>query len=220
MLNILDDNGNPALGALLQQLRCVDRQRGRHTFRHHLRLVGTILGYEIAGTLASAPVSVTTPLGSRSVKTLKENPILATALRAGMPFLDGMLEIFEEADTMFFGASRAAGAEPLADGSLKIDLGYAAMSPSVGRDVIFVDPMVATGSTVIDVYRRLCDKGQTPSRFIVAGLVGWRGAYDRIIQRIPNAEVWLATCDEELDEHGYIVPGLGDAGDLCYGPKI
>ncbi|MFT7620727.1 MAG: uracil phosphoribosyltransferase [Planctomycetota bacterium] len=220
MLNILDDNENPALGAILGQLRSVEQQKGRKVFRQNVHLVGTLLAYEIAKSLDSKAVDVQTPLGTKSLKTLRELPILATALRAGMPFLDGMLDIYGEADTMFFGAARAIGAAPQTDGSLKIDMGYAAMSPSAGRSVIFVDPMIATGSTVVDVYRRLCEAEQTPKRFIVAGLVGWRGAYDRIVKHIPQAEVWFATCDEELDSHGYIVPGLGDAGDLCYGPKI
>ncbi len=220
MLNILDQNGNPALGPLLSQLRHVDLQQDRQTFRRNMSMTGTLLAYEIAKSLEGKKVEIPTPLGTKLVDTLVESPILATALRAGIPFLDGMLEIFGQSDTMFFGAARAEGSALDASGGIKINLGYEALTNCGGRDVIFVDPMVATGSTIIDIYQRLLDRDQEPRRFIVAGLVGWRGAYDRIKAHIKNAEIWYVTCDEELNGDGYIVPGLGDAGDLCFGPKL
>ena len=133
MLNILYDNGNPALGGILKQLRSEVDQKGRQQFRRNVRLVGTLLAYEIGKSLEAREIDVKTPLGTKPLEVLAQEPILATALRAGMPFLDGMLEIYGEADTMFFGAARADGATPGEDGSLKIDLGYAAMSESRDR---------------------------------------------------------------------------------------
>ena len=220
MLNILDEHGHPALGSLLAPLRHREEQSNRGSFRRNMALIGTLMAYEIGRTLEGREKSVPTPLGERSLRCLRDYPILATALRAGLPFLQGMLEVFPESDTMFFGAARVEGRGPDGEGRIPVDLSYEALTETAGRTVLFVDPMIATGSTIIDIHQRLVDRNARPERFIVAGLVGWRGACDRIHAHIPEAEVWYATCDEELNEQGYIVPGLGDAGDLCYGPKL
>ena len=220
MANILDERTNPALGEILSELRSTERQADRQRFRTNMALLGTLLGYEIGASLASDELEIATPLGSRQVAHFRQPPILATALRAGLPFLDGMLKIFRGSDAMFFGAARAEGAGPDDSLGMQVDLSYRSLTSCEGRDLIFVDPMVATGSTVIDIHRSLVSSCGTPSRFIVAGLVGFRGAIDRLEQAIPGVEVWYVTCDETLDERGYIVPGLGDAGDLCYGAKL
>ena len=130
-----------------------------------------------------------------------------------------MLEVFRDSDTMFFGAARVEGRGPDASGSIPVALGYSALADCAGRTVIFADPMVATGSTIIDIHAALVASGRRPGRFIVAGLVGYREAARRLEAAIPGVEVWFATCDDDLDERGYIVPGLGDAGDLAFGPK-
>ena len=221
MAHIIDQANNPGLGEILRQMRSIEVQGDRHRFRGNLKLIGTLMAYEIASTLASREVTVRTPLGERDTRILETPPVLGTALRAGLPFLDGMLEIFRDSDTMYFGAARDDDAGgPEADLSMKIQLSYSAIAPCNDRVVIFADPMVATGSTVVDIHRALLARGVKPERFIVAGLVGFAGAIERLEVEIPGCEVWFATCDDELDDRGYIVPGLGDAGDLCYGPKL
>lgn len=220
MLRILDEEPNPALGDLLASLRCRQRQQDRYRFRQRLRLVGTHLAFEIGRTLPRQTVDIQTQLGTRPVEVPEAFPVLTTALRAGLPLLEGFQEVYGESDVGFFGAMRVEGEGPAADGSIPIAMGYEALPPLKDRTLIFVDPMVATGSTVVDIARRLEELDQKPARFIVAGVVGWRGAYARLSEAVPELELYLATCDEELDARGYIVPGLGDAGDLCYGPKI
>ncbi|HGY90799.1 MAG TPA: uracil phosphoribosyltransferase [Planctomycetes bacterium] len=220
MAEILDRRGNPALGRWLRRVRSVELQKDRESFRRALIRLGSFLAYEIAAGLESRAATVTTPLGQAGVVELAQPPVLATALRAGLPFLDGMLDVFPDADVMFFGAARAEGNGPAEDLSMDVKLDYEALVPCHGRDVIFADPMVATGSTVVDIHNVMTARHLTPRRFIVAGLVGFSGAVERIEAAVPSAEIWFVTCDEELNERGYIVPGLGDAGDLCYGEKL
>ncbi|MEZ6196030.1 MAG: uracil phosphoribosyltransferase [Planctomycetota bacterium] len=216
---ILDATPNPVLGELLRTLRDRETQGDRARFRHCVRTLGMLLGVRIGEDLAARPMRVVTPLGTKEIPVLAETPVIATALRAGLPFAEGLLDVYPQSDVTFFGAARVEGGTPGPDGSIEIAMGYEAISELNGRALIFADPMVATASTIIDVHARLVELGRQPARFIVAGLVGWRGAADRIHDAIPNAEIYLVTCDDDLDERGYIVPGLGDAGDLCFGPK-
>ena len=218
--NILDHTANPVLGDRLREIRSRDLQSDRRRFRDNVRLLGTLLGYEIGRTLPTRTETVRTSLGERDVEVGQTSPVLATALRAGLPFLEGMLAAFPESDVTFFGAARQEAGGPDDDGAMKVKLDYDAISDCSGRPLVFVDPMVATGSTVIDIYTALRERGHAPSRFIIAGLVGYSGAVERLETSIPDVETWFVTADERLDENGYIVPGLGDAGDLCYGGKM
>ena len=220
MVKILDEDGNPALGELLKEMRSEDLQTDRHRFRHNMRLISSLLGYRLASSLGSQTETIKTPLGLRKQQVLVKPPVLATALRAGLPFLDGMLEIFKNSDVMFVGAARVEGETSESRGKVKVELSYQAMPACHGHEVIFVDPMIATGTTIIDIHRLLVAADQQPAKFIVAGLVGCRSSLEMLEAEIPNCEVWCATADEELDENFYIVPGLGDAGDLCYGVKL
>lgn len=217
---ILDVESNAVLGDRLREIRSEELQRDRRRFRGNLRLCGTILGYEIGKTLETQTTQVRTSLGLKDVDVARTQPVLATALRAGLPFLEGMLEAFPASDVTFFGAARQESGGPDDDGSMKVVLDYEAISPMDDRPLIFVDPMVATGSTVIDIHTALHDRGHKPSRFIIAGLVGYFGAIERLQRMIPDAEIWFVTADPDLNDQGYIVPGLGDAGDLCYGGKV
>ena len=218
-VRILDRDPNPALGELLAEVRSVERQGDRHRFRGALRTLGVILAHETGKHLPRHRRNVPTPLGESEVDGHAVPPVVGTALRAGLPFFDGFLEVYRDADTMIFGAARREGAGPAEDLSMKVELDYAAVAPCDGRVVLFVDPMIATGSTVVDVHRAIRERGMQPGAFFVCGLVGFSGAVERIMNTLPNASVFLITCDDELDDRGYIVPGLGDAGDLAYGPK-
>ena len=219
MLRILEDRRNPFVGSIFRELRSPESQRDRHRFRENLRILGLVLGYEIAGTLAAKRAETKTPLGVRELDVLESPPVLCAILRAALPFWDGMLEVFRESDSMIVAAARREGSAPGLELEMPVDLSYRAVPNVSGKDWILVDPMLATGSTLIGVYRQLLEHGLTPRRVIVASAIAYRGALARVEKSIPNVDVWAVAVDDELNERGYIVPGLGDAGDLCYGEK-
>lgn len=219
MLKTLDNAENPIIGSLLAEMRDQGRQADRRRFNENLEQIGTLLAYEIAKTLPTRVVDVSTPLGTASQSIIASSPVLIGVLRAGLPLLQGFQRIFRESDTMLIGAARREGQAPGPDGLMPIDFGYQAIPTDTDRDWIYVDPMLATGSTLVGTHQRLLEQGLLPRRCIVAGVVGHAGAIDRLQQAIPGIEIWLAAQDPHLDERGYIVPGLGDAGDLAFGPK-
>jgi uracil phosphoribosyltransferase len=219
-MRVLDEENNPAIGEVLRRMRSLEEQDDRARFRDTLRRCGRIVGYEIAKTLPTKAHACTTPLGRRDEPVFAEQPVLVTIMRASLPMWEGMLEIFEGADNVIVGAARREGI--IATGErpcLPIDLGYAAWANVHGRTLVYVDPMIATGSTLRALHELLVAKAGTPKRVIVAGAIAYR-ATARELEKPPlSAEVVVASADEGLDERGYIVPGLGDAGDLAFGPK-
>jgi uracil phosphoribosyltransferase len=220
-VRILDEEKNPIVGELLKRVRSVAEQSGRGLFRDTLRRFGALLAYEISKTLESKPHECATPLGRRVEPVLAEDPVLVTIMRASLPMWDGMLEVFERADTIFIGAARREGAvAPLGDPSLPVDLGYAAWTRVEGRTLIYVDPMIATGSTLRVVHERLIAKCGRPRRVIVAGVIAYRETLKKMEQPPLSAEIFVASADDQLNTKGYIVPGLGDAGDLAFGSKL
>jgi uracil phosphoribosyltransferase len=219
-VRVLDEEGNPAVGALLARVRSVDAQQDRARFRSALRSLGAHVAYEIAKTLPVAGRECVTPLGRRVEPVLAEKVVLATILRASVPMWEGMLEVFEDADNIFIGAARREGSVSPSDPELPVDLGYAAWTPVAGRTLIYVDPMIATGSTLRLVHARLLAREGRPRRVIVAGVIAYRPSALRLEQPPFSADVFVASADESLDARGYIVPGLGDAGDLAFGPKL
>lgn len=219
MRRILDEENNSNVGRLLTRLRSVDAQRDRAHFRAALHDLGYLLALEIAKTMPNAAPLVRTPLGERTEPMLAQSPVLATVLRAGLPMFEGALAAFPDSDCMFFGAARregkAAGAEP----RMHIECGYAAFSAVEGRTLIYVDPMLATGSTLLRVHEEVLLHAGRPARVIVAAVVAYRPSI-ALLERELGAEVYCASADDELDARGYIVPGLGDAGDLAYGARL
>lgn len=193
MHRILDSNKNPVLGEIIGELRNIEVQRDRYRFRTNLELAGTFLAYEIGATLKGRAETIRTQLGECEVPRLAEPPVLGTALRAGVPLLNGMLKVMRASDTMFFGAARVESSAPTADLEMEITLTYAALSPCGGKDFIYVDPMVATGSTIIDIAKRLDQAGIKPARFIVAALIGYSGVVERLEGAIPGIEIWFAS---------------------------
>ncbi len=218
VIHILNEAGHPWTGTLLARLRDRDVQRDRAGFRNTLHELGRLVGQSVGATLPAARRAITTPLGQAEELVFTEAPVLATVLRAGLPFFEGMLEVLPHADSMFFGAARKEGAARAADGSLPIDCGYASWMPVQGRTLIWADPMLATGSTLLHLHRSLLAHSGAPRRVIVAGVIAWRPTLAKL-ERELGADVWSAAADDTLDERGYIVPGLGDAGDLSYGVR-
>ncbi len=219
MPRVLDEEKNPTIGRLLAAVRSVDEQTDPQRFRSSMRMLGTFLAYEIALELEIGPRRVRTPLGERDEPSLAETPVLVTILRASIPLWDGMLEVFPASPTTVIGAARREGKYVEGRG-LEIDFNYAALSRIEGRTLIYADPMIATGSTLLKIHPQLVAKAGRPKRVFVAGVIGYRGTAEMLEREIPDCRVVLASADDVLDERGYIVPGLGDAGDLAFGPKL
>lgn len=198
----------------VSELRHIDVQGDRMRFRRNLERIGEILAYEISKTLKSITVETPTPLGISTSKVLEEQPVLATILRAGMPMHQGLLNYFDKADNAFISAYR----KHHKDGSFDINIEYLSSPDLEGRIVIISDPMLATGASLVKTIQFLKDEGAPKEIHIAAAIASTEGI-DYVQREIPEAVIWCADVDEELTAKGYIVPGLGDAGDLAYGIK-
>jgi uracil phosphoribosyltransferase len=218
VIHILNETGHPWVGTLLARLRDKAVQQDRAQFRAALGELGRIIGFEIGATLPAAARPVFTPLGVAEERAFTTPPVLATVLRAGLPFFEGLQAVLPHADAMFFGAARQEGGELSRDGALPIQCGYASWRPVAGRTLIWADSMLATGSTLLHLQRQLLARSAPPARVIVAGVIAYRPTLAKLAHEL-NAEVWCVAADDTLNEHGYIVPGLGDAGDLAYGAR-
>ncbi len=201
---------------ILAQMRDPDIQLDRWRFRHNLQRLGMLLGYELSKTLQYQTFPLHTSLGVARGADLDQQPLLICVMRAGLPFYQGFADVFDQADSGFIGAYRQAEQAGLEQ---DIFLGYSA-NPSIdGRDVVLIDPMLATGSSLLKVWRLLGQSGTPRSLHIAAAIAAPEGV--ALLQRElgSSAHFWLGAVDERLNEQAYIVPGLGDAGDLCFGEK-
>ena len=212
-VTLLNKN-NSYLNHFLHELRDEKIQQDRLRFRNNLERIGEILAYEISKSLTYAPQEVTTPLGTLHIDLLADQPVIASILRAGVPMHQGFLRIFDRADNGFIGAYR----HHTKGNDFIIKVEYQALPSLGGRDLIIVDPMIATGRSLEMSYRQLLEKGE-PDRLFIAGIIGSEEGIEYIQRKIPKARIYLAAIDNELTARGYIVPGLGDAGDLAFGPK-
>lgn len=199
----------------MSELRDVTVQQDRMRFRRNLERIGEIMAYEISKTLAYRSQTVETPLGKATVNLPADKVVLATILRAGIAFHQGFLHYMDNAENAFVSAYRQYRDETHFD----IHVEYIA-SPSIeGKILVLADPMLATGSSMELCYKALLNKG-IPSHIHLAAVIASRQAISFVKQHFPeNTTVWVAAIDDELNNHGYIVPGLGDAGDLAYGTK-
>ncbi len=200
----------------LAELRDLQVQQDRMRFRHNLERLGMAFGMEVSKSLDYHQVAVQTPLGTKQVRTLVSQPVLVTVMRASLPLYQGFLQVFDKADTAFIGAYRGAHKS---DNSFDIALDYIA-SPSLdGRVLILLDPMIATGKSLVQSYQSLLQYGK-PSRVLIVAAIAAQAGLDYLAQHLPEAELWVGDVDAELNDHSYIIPGLGDAGDLSFGPKL
>jgi uracil phosphoribosyltransferase len=199
----------------ISELRNSEVQTDRMRFRRNLERIGEVAAYEISKTLPWHTVEVQTPLGTHNSKVLKEQPVLATILRAGLPLHQGLLNFFDKADNAFITAYR----KHHMDGSFDIAVEYMSAPLLEGRIVIISDPMMATGASLVKTIDRMNTEGTPASIHIVTAIAAVTGI--ELVQREVGEEVtiWCGDIDEELTAKGYIVPGLGDAGDLAYGSK-
>lgn len=203
--------GNRFIG----ELRNVQIQKDRMRFRRNLERLGEILGYEISKTLHYKTIEVETQLGIASVQVPDENLVLATILRAGLPLHQGLLNYFDDANNAFISAYR----KNHKDGTFEINLEYVSC-PDINQSVlIIIDPMLATGASMELTCQALREHGEPREIHFVTAIASTYGL-EHIQRLYPEAHIWMGALDEELTAKSYIVPGLGDAGDLCYGPKM
>lgn len=198
----------------ISELRDTSIQVDRMRFRRNIERIGEVAAYEISKELAFEEQDTTTPLGIARQKVLQQQPVLATILRAGMPLHQGMLNYFDRADNAFIAAYR----KHHRDGSFEISLEYISCPPLDDRTVILCDPMLATGASLVKTIEFLKREGQYKEIHVVCIIASTEGI-DFLRRHEPSVKIWCGAIDEELTAKGYIVPGLGDAGDLAYGEK-
>lgn len=202
-------------------LRDIAKHGSRRQFRTTMGEVGYFVANELSKTLPYEVVSVESPLQTAAGSRLSERPVLGTILRAGLPLYEGVLKAFPEADNAFIAAYRKHGD----NGDFTIQTDYVTCPELTERTLIMADPMLATGSSMLDAIDRLIVEGGKPAEVHVIAAIAAIQGIERVQQGLASrgfrrASIWSAAIDPELNEHGYIVPGLGDAGDLAFGPKI
>jgi uracil phosphoribosyltransferase len=215
MVNILS-NPNSVLNHFIAEIRDAEIQKDSLRFRYNLERIGAIFAYEISKELKYETKEVATSLGIANVPVLLEYPVLATILRAGLPFHQGFLNIFDKSENAFISAYR----KPHKDRSFSIQVDYSSAPEIVGKVMILCDPMIATGQSVVMCYKNLLSHGKPSHTHIVSILASLEGL-DFLKKHLPQQEVtiWVGVIDDELTAQSYVVPGLGDAGDLAYGRK-
>jgi uracil phosphoribosyltransferase len=199
----------------VSELRDEELQKDRMRFRRNLERIGEVAAYEISRHLSFEEREIQTPLGISVCKVLKEQPVLATILRAGLPMHQGLLNYFDKADNAFISAYR----KHHRDGSFEISLDYVSCPELENRVVIISDPMLATGSSMVKTIQFLREEGH-PSEIHIVVAIACTVGIEYVLRSEPNCKLWCGTIDDELTAKGYIVPGLGDAGDLAFGTKI
>lgn len=199
----------------ISELRHVDIQKDRMRFRRNIERMGELLAYEISKTLAYRTHQVESPLGMADSRELLQPIVLATILRAGLPFHQGFLNMFDNADNAFIGAYRGHNID---DDDFQVEMDYISSPDLTGKTLIIVDSMIATGRSLEQVYHALLRFG-IPAQTHIATVIASPEGVDFIRTRLPQCRLWIGAVDEKLNEQFYIVPGLGDAGDLSFGCK-
>jgi uracil phosphoribosyltransferase len=197
------------------ELRSTEIQTDRMRFRRNLERIAEVAAYEISQELDWEEAEIQTPLGIAGCKRLKEQPVLATILRAGLPMHNGMLNYFDRADNAFISAYR----KHRHDGTFEISLEYMSSPVLAGRVVIISDPMLATGASLVKTIQFMKNDG-LPSQIHVVTAIACTVGIEYVRLEAPEVKIWCGEIDDELTAKGYIVPGLGDAGDLAFGTKM
>ena len=208
-------NTDSIFATFLGEIRDSSIQKDSMRFRKNMERISEILAYELSKNMSYVSQTVTTPLGNAPINVLKEQPVLATILRAGLSMHQGLLNYFDKAESAFISAYRKHTSIEEFD----IHVEYLASPKLDNRIVIISDPMLATGSSMVMVYKALLRQGK-PSRVIIVSAIATPDAIDYVKRHLPeNTEIWVGAIDKELTAQSYIVPGLGDAGDLAFGEK-
>lgn len=206
---------NSVVNKYIAELRDVNIQTDRMRFRKNMERIGQIMGYEISRYLSYEPEDVTTPFGIAEVSLPQDKIVAGAILRAALPLHQGILDVFDEADNAFVSAYRKYDADYNYDTHVE----YISSSSIEDKVLVLCDPMLATGVSMELAYEAMLTKG-TPKRLIMCTVIASREALEYLHEHMPeDAILMVAAVDEILDQHKYIVPGLGDAGDLAYGQK-
>lgn len=214
-VNILGET-NSIFNQFIAELRDKSVQRDSMRFRRNLERMGEIFAYEISKCLTYESKKVSTPLGVAKVPMLKEQLVMASILRAGLPLHSGLLNYFDKAENAFVSAYRKHGK----DGSFKIKIEYLSSPTLDKKTLILSDPMLATGSSMVLSYEAMMQRGKPKHTHIVSAIASVEGVEYAKKNLPPNVTLWIGAVDDELTAHAYIVPGLGDAGDLAFGEKV
>lgn len=209
--------GNSILNQFIAEIRDKNVQKDPLRFRRNLERIGEIFAYEISKTLNYNVKDVHTPLGIAQCSTPSDQVVLATVLRAGLPLHNGFLNYFDKAQNAFIAAYRKYGK----DNNFNIQVEYTTAPKTEGKVLILADTMLATGASVVLAYQRLLNNGQPLCTHIVCPIAS-RAGVEYLSKNLPHKDVslWIGALDEELTNKSYIIPGLGDAGDLAYGSKL
>jgi uracil phosphoribosyltransferase len=199
----------------IAELRDVEIQKDAMRFRKNMERVGEYFAYEISKSLKYVSKDINTPLGVSQCEVLDQQPVLATILRAGLPLQQGLLNIFDQADCCFISAYRKVKK----NGDFVIQMDYVSTPDLDGRVLIMADPMLATGQSMVMCCKELINRYKISELHIVAAIASTVGVA-HVKANLPKAKLWLGAIDEEMTSKSYIVPGLGDAGDLAYGIKV
>jgi len=214
MVQILTDT-NSIANHFIAELRNIEVQTDRMRFRRNIERLGEIFAYEISKKLPYEEAEIATPLGDSQTYLLTEQPVLATIIRAGLPLHQGLLNVFDQADSAFIAAYR----KTKKSGEFEIYKEYQSCPDLTDKTVIISDPMLATGKSMVLVCKDLLAQYKIKNLHIVAAIASEEGL-EHVKAYLPNAHIWVGAVDDELTSKAYIVPGLGDAGDLCYGSKL
>lgn len=218
VINLTDKNS--VLNQYFQELRDENIQKDRAKFRNNLRRIGQLMAYEVSRTLSYSPKEIHTPLGNVDINTCDNDIILGTIFRAGLPFHQGFLDTFDRADNAFVSAYRYYKDKECKDVGIQIE--YIASPNLTGKTLIIADPMLATGGSMELSYEAFCTKGVPATVHLCCVIASKKGVdyIKKAFRHYKNVTLWCGAIDPELNEHSYIVPGLGDAGDLAYGEKL
>ncbi len=210
---------NSVINQYMAEVRDKSYQRNRLLFRNNIERIGLMMAYELSKTLTYKPRTVTTPLGTIDVPVLREDDLLlATVLRAGLPFHEGFLRVFDHAHNAFVSAYRMYTNREHTEVGIHTE--YMASPSAKGKTLIIVDPMLATGGSMVAAYDALLATGR-PAQVHIACVIGTPEGVKMLEDNVADdVTLWCAAIDPGMNEHKYIVPGFGDCGDLCYGEKL
>ena len=208
---------NSVLNHFLGQIRNINIQNDSMRFRRNIERIGEIMAYELSKNLFYKNVEIQTPLGIKKTTQIADDLVLCSILRAGLPLHNGFLNYFDHAENSFVSASRY---HPNNDDEFEILVEYQALSNLNNKTVLLLDPMLATGQSIVAVHEKLVQNA-TPKEIHIAVVIAAPEGVEHLKKNLPdNCHLWIASLDEKLNEKNYIVPGLGDAGDLSYGSKL
>ena len=211
------EEGNSILNKFISEIRDQKIQKDSMRFRKNIERIGEILGYELSKQLRYKKQVITTPLGTKLIDLPKNNIVICSILRAGLPLHQGLLNYFDDAENAFISAYRH---HPNNDAEFEIVVEYFAAPTLENKTLILADPMLATGKSLVEVYEAI-KKQRTITEIHLVAVIGATEGIEFIKNHFPeNTHLWIAAIDDTLNDNGYIIPGLGDAGDLAFGEKL